>query len=162
MNPNTIEQIAEKYEDKLSHCDFHMWVMITTTGRTLVGEMIFQAITESTAAKDAKIHELRIRCLAAEGHASGLASDFSESQRQHALVAKHLNIKDWSHTIDFVGPIKALNAEIAELKKDSRRWKYYASSPQTALMLGSRKDPNDNTIDWVKVCEELADSAMKG
>ena len=43
---------------------------------------------------------------------------------------------------------------------DEERWKFYASSPQTALMLGSEKDPNDESVDWVEECNRLADGLI--
>lgn len=41
--------------------------------------------------------------------------------------------------------------------QDAERWRYYASSPQTAAMLGSKLDPGDDTIDWVAECNRLCD-----
>ena len=43
---------------------------------------------------------------------------------------------------------------------NTARWMFYAKSPQTALMLGSKLDPNDETIDWVSECNRLADIIM--
>lgn len=40
--------------------------------------------------------------------------------------------------------------------KDAERWRFFASSPQTALMLGSKLDPNDRTVDWIAECNRLA------
>lgn len=40
---------------------------------------------------------------------------------------------------------------------DAERWRFYATSPQTALMLGSRLDPNDDSMDWKAECDRLAD-----
>lgn len=45
--------------------------------------------------------------------------------------------------------------------RNARRWVFYASSPQTALMLGTKLDPNDNSVDWVKECNRLANAAMR-
>lgn len=45
----------------------------------------------------------------------------------------------------------------AALAKDGERWRRFASSPQTALMLGSDKDPNSKDEDWVKECNRLID-----
>ena len=45
---------------------------------------------------------------------------------------------------------------------DALRWRLYASSPQTALMLGSDKDPNDSTVDWKAECDRLEDEKMRG
>jgi hypothetical protein len=41
---------------------------------------------------------------------------------------------------------------------DADRWRTYASSPQTALMLGSLLDPNDSTVDWIAECARLVDA----
>jgi hypothetical protein len=43
---------------------------------------------------------------------------------------------------------------------DAARWRYFASSPQTALMLDSKLDPNDESVDWVAECNRLADAQM--
>jgi len=45
-------------------------------------------------------------------------------------------------------------------RNDGERWKFYASSPQTALMLGSEKDPIDESVDWVEECNRLADELI--
>jgi hypothetical protein len=50
---------------------------------------------------------------------------------------------------------------IKEIIKNHERWLFYASSPQTALMLGSDKDPNDKTINWIKECNKLADKFIE-
>jgi hypothetical protein len=42
---------------------------------------------------------------------------------------------------------------------DAKRWKHFASN-QTALMLGSDLDPNDETIDWLQECNRLADNLI--
>jgi len=55
---------------------------------------------------------------------------------------------------------KRLN-EITEFTKKAELWDFYASSPQTALMLGSDLDPNDNTIDWVEESTKLANDIME-
>jgi hypothetical protein len=54
---------------------------------------------------------------------------------------------------------EAIN-RLDEAEKDKKRWKLYASSPQTALMLGSTLNPNDESVDWIAECNQLADSAM--
>lgn len=54
--------------------------------------------------------------------------------------------------------LRELNLE--SLLADKARWGYYASSPQTALILGSALDPCDTGVDWVSECNQLADSAM--
>lgn len=40
--------------------------------------------------------------------------------------------------------------------QNSKRWKFFCC-PQTALMLGSELDPNDETVDWQRECDYLAD-----
>ena len=47
-----------------------------------------------------------------------------------------------------------------ESASDAARWRYFASSPQTAILLGSRLDPNDTKVDWVSECNRLADAQM--
>lgn len=42
---------------------------------------------------------------------------------------------------------------------DAARWRYFAASPQTALMLGSKLDPYDGSVDWVQESSKLADEA---
>lgn len=44
---------------------------------------------------------------------------------------------------------------------DAERWRYFYNNAQTALMLGSNLDPNNDSIDWLEECNRLADSAMK-
>lgn len=41
---------------------------------------------------------------------------------------------------------------------DAARWRNFASSPQTALMLGSLLNPNDPGVDWKAECDRLADA----
>jgi hypothetical protein len=48
------------------------------------------------------------------------------------------------------------------MMEDAARWRFYASSPQTALMLGSTKDPNSGDMDqadWYAESSSLADTA---
>lgn len=46
--------------------------------------------------------------------------------------------------------------------KNANRWKFYAAnSPQTAVMLGTDKDPNDDTVDWLAECNRLVDEARR-
>lgn len=42
---------------------------------------------------------------------------------------------------------------------NAARWAHFAGSPQTALMLGTKLDPNSEQ-DWIAECNRLADSAM--
>ncbi len=42
---------------------------------------------------------------------------------------------------------------------DAARWRYFAQSPQTALMLGSELDPHSKH-DWLTECNKLADGLM--
>ena len=55
---------------------------------------------------------------------------------------------------DFAIELAALVREHEE--KDSERWRFYASNPQTALALGSKLDPNEDN-DWAAECNRLAD-----
>lgn len=43
--------------------------------------------------------------------------------------------------------------------RNADRWRHFSSSPQTALMLGTKLDPNSKQ-DWRKECDRLADAAM--
>lgn len=47
------------------------------------------------------------------------------------------------------------------MMQDAKRWRYYASSPQTALMLGSTLDPNDHSVDWAAESSRLADQHIQ-
>jgi hypothetical protein len=42
---------------------------------------------------------------------------------------------------------------------DGDRWRHFASSPQTALMLGTSLDPNSEQ-NWRDECNKLADAGM--
>lgn len=44
---------------------------------------------------------------------------------------------------------------------DAERWKFYASCPQTALMLGSKLDPNDDSVNWYEECNKLVDQIIE-
>jgi len=46
--------------------------------------------------------------------------------------------------------------ELQELITNAERWLFYANA-QTALYLGTDKDPNDETVDWLKECNLLVD-----
>lgn len=46
--------------------------------------------------------------------------------------------------------------------RDAARWRRFASSPQTALMLGSALDPNAAGIDWKAECDRLLDGGVPG
>lgn len=56
--------------------------------------------------------------------------------------------------------ILALCDAVEALEKDANRWRWYAKSPQTALMLGSKLDPNSEQ-DWVAENGRLADTIMR-
>ena len=47
-----------------------------------------------------------------------------------------------------------------DLMADAARWRFYAESPQTAIMLGSKLDPCDKSTDWVAESNRLADAAL--
>lgn len=53
------------------------------------------------------------------------------------------------------------SAALNSLGKDAARWQFFAKSAQTALMLGSDKDPNDDSVDWLEECNRLADDVMR-
>ena len=49
-------------------------------------------------------------------------------------------------------------------ERSALRWKFYSASPQTALMLGTKLDPNDPFItvaQWQAECNKLADEIMR-
>jgi hypothetical protein len=46
-----------------------------------------------------------------------------------------------------------------EAVQDASRWRFFCC-PQTALMLGSNCDPNDNSIDWRAEINRLADERI--
>lgn len=72
--------------------------------------------------------------------------------------------------LEIIGPVleslvekevqERLKPHNPDVIKNSARWLFYASSPQTALMLGSRLDPNDPNVSWVKECNKLADEYL--
>ena len=47
-----------------------------------------------------------------------------------------------------------------DLMADAARWRLYAESPQTAIMLGSKLDPCDKSTDWVAESNRLADEMI--
>lgn len=63
-------------------------------------------------------------------------------------------------TACLVGIIQDLMDLVDELRDDAARWRYFASSPQTAMMLGTHLDPNDSRIDWLKISNGMADNRM--
>ena len=50
-----------------------------------------------------------------------------------------------------------LKERLAKAREDAKRWRRFASSPQTALMLGSPLNPNLKIVDWVVECNRLID-----
>jgi hypothetical protein len=46
---------------------------------------------------------------------------------------------------------------IMEKDEMALRWDFISGSPQLALMLGTKKDPNDKTVDWVTENNRLID-----
>jgi hypothetical protein len=52
-----------------------------------------------------------------------------------------------------------LTRERDEARKDAARWRFFCN-PQTALMLGSKYDPNDDSIDWRAEINRLADERI--
>lgn len=73
------------------------------------------------------------------------------------IIFNHL----YNNEHDYNGAADALMKELrSDLFRNNLRWIEYAKSPQTALMLGSNLDPNDDTVDWVKECNRLADSII--
>jgi hypothetical protein len=52
----------------------------------------------------------------------------------------------------------ALLDEVEALTADAERWRHFACA-QTALMLGTKRNPNDPLVDWLIECNELADAA---
>ena len=63
-----------------------------------------------------------------------------------------------------LGKILALcewHQECAQNEQDASRWRAFAGSPQTAMMLGSTLDPTDESVDWLAECSRLADARME-
>lgn len=48
-----------------------------------------------------------------------------------------------------------------ELLADANRWRFFAASAQSALVLGSPLDPN-SSVDFKKECDRLIDAMMEG
>jgi len=63
--------------------------------------------------------------------------------------------------IDTIDAALANVAALREAGEDAGRWQWFASSPQTALMLGSDEHPLDETVDWGAECNRLADAAIR-
>lgn len=61
----------------------------------------------------------------------------------------------------FGNEITELTRQRDEYKQDALRWRLYASSPQTALALGTKLDPITEQ-DWKAECDRLADAAING
>jgi hypothetical protein len=53
--------------------------------------------------------------------------------------------------------VATLTRERDEAREDAARWRFYCC-PQTALVLGSNCDPNDDSIDWREEINRLADA----
>jgi len=81
----------------------------------------------------------------------GKATKDSGVEAMGKAMAEDLPPKEWM--------IEKLQEAKAD-KVDAYRWRFYASSPQTALMLGSDRDPNDATVDWKVECDRLADEKL--
>lgn len=56
--------------------------------------------------------------------------------------------------------IHNLRIELKKAKADAERWQFYCCG-QTAWMLGSKLDPNDENIDWYAECNKFADEHIK-
>jgi hypothetical protein len=65
-------------------------------------------------------------------------------------------LKECADQID--EPLSALLDEVEALTADAERWRHFACA-QTALMLGTKRNPNDPLVDWLIECNELADAA---
>ena len=73
-----------------------------------------------------------------------------EKRMYESLYARHVSKEDIEHFS------LILLAELQELITNAERWLFYANA-QTALYLGTDKDPNDETVDWLKECNLLVD-----
>lgn len=56
-------------------------------------------------------------------------------------------------------PATPAAADASSDARDAARWRRFAGSPQTALMLGSTRDPSAVGVDWKAECDRLADAA---
>jgi hypothetical protein len=62
-------------------------------------------------------------------------------------------------TCPVIAAFATLTRERDEARRDAARWRFYCC-PQTALMLGSNCDPNDDSIDWRAEINRLADERI--
>jgi hypothetical protein len=80
-------------------------------------------------------------------------SEESAASRLFSRLGKPLHDKE-------DGVITLPIAEYEAIRLDAERWIHFTCN-QTALMLGSELDPNDDSVDWYAECNRLADSAIK-
>lgn len=70
---------------------------------------------------------------------------------------------DWAveiyRLIAVEAPATPAGSDASSDVRDAARWRRFADSPQTALMLGSTRDPNEVGVDWRAECDRLADAA---
>ena len=50
--------------------------------------------------------------------------------------------------------------EAGDIMTDAARWRFYANSSQTAIILGRKLDPCDKSTDWVAESNRLADEMI--
>jgi hypothetical protein len=60
------------------------------------------------------------------------------------------------HTNRWEEALCSAKYQLDEAREDAARWRFFCN-PQTALMLGSKCDPNDDSIDWRAEINRLAD-----
>lgn len=86
---------------------------------------------------------------------SALNKASDEMKRLRAELANRTHSES-----EYLNEARMLRDEMAESMRDAKRWRYFADSPQTALMLGSELDPN-SAHDWAKECGILADELAR-
>jgi len=130
---------------------------------------------------DMSLEEFRQRERAASLMADELDTLRAENERLKAMEIQFKNLlavmhRDGGHHLFAVGidqaVLDAIEAfyelirqlteyKLDEYKQDALRWRFYASSPQTAFALGTKLDLLTEQ-DWKAECDRLADAAIKG
>lgn len=123
---------------------------------------------ETIRLQDRQIANLKSALESKQAKIDALMLEFCPDEMPAAQIenwAKHQrpvdeNTRDAINSADSGHPhIAKLRAEAETLRRDAERWQYFASCPQTALMLGSELDPNSDQ-DWEAECRMLADAAI--
>lgn len=94
----------------------------------------------------------------------GMSDNWDQEELKSYGKGKLVSIvNEQDETIEVLkSELTTLSTTLQEREDDARRWSYFADSPQTALMLGSKLDPTDTSVNWVQECNRLADKALTG